>query len=97
MAYIIRIDKMRKSESRTGARSAPLPLPFRLIFLGVNFECKIRIHHNYKLGWYGMAVLRSAKRTLANVRRLNNSSDVIFYCSVGERSRALSLLNAAQI
>ena len=42
-------------------------------------------------------VLRSAKRAPANVRRLNNSSDVIFYCSVGERSRALALLNAAQM
>ena len=40
-------------------------------------------------------VLRSAKRAPSNVRRLNNSSDVIFYCSVGERSRALALLNAA--
>ena len=28
-------------------------------------------------------VLRSAKRAPANVRRLNNISDVIFYCSVG--------------
>ena len=42
-------------------------------------------------------MLRSANRAPANVRRLNNSSDVIFYCSVGERSRALALLNAAQI
>ena len=42
------------------------------------------------------SALRSAKRAPANVRRLNNSSDVIFYCSVGERSRALGLLNAAQ-
>ena len=41
-------------------------------------------------------VLRSAKRGPANVRRLNNISDVNFYCSVGERSRALALLNAAQ-
>ena len=40
-------------------------------------------------------VLRSAKRAAANVRLLYNSSDVIFYCSVGERSRALALLNAA--
>ena len=40
-------------------------------------------------------VLRSAKRAPANVRQLNNISDVIFYCSVGERSRALALLNAA--
>ena len=45
----------------------------------------------------GTPVLRSAKRALANVRRLNNSSDVIFYCSVSERSRALALLNAALI
>ena len=43
------------------------------------------------------SVLRSAKRAPANVRPLNNSSDVIFYCSVGERSRALALLNAALI
>ena len=42
------------------------------------------------------SVLRSAKRAPANVRRLNNISDVIFYCSVGERSRALALLHAAQ-
>ena len=42
-------------------------------------------------------VLRSAKRAPANVRRLNNISDVIFYCSVGESSRALALLNAAQV
>ena len=40
-------------------------------------------------------MLRSAKRAPANIRRLNNISDVIFYCSVGERSRALALLNAA--
>ena len=40
-------------------------------------------------------VLRSAKRALANVRRLNNISDVIFYCVVGERSRAFALLNTA--
>ena len=42
-------------------------------------------------------VLRSAKRAPANVRRLNNISDVIFYCSVGERSRALALLNGALV
>ena len=41
------------------------------------------------------SVLRSAKRAPENVRRLNNISDVIFYCLVGERSRALALLNAA--
>ena len=40
--------------------------------------------------------LRSAKQAPANVRRLNKISDVIFYCSVGERSQALALLNAAQ-
>ena len=40
-------------------------------------------------------VLRSAMRAPAKVRQLNNISDVIFYCSVGERSRALALLNAA--
>ena len=45
--------------------------------------------------YWNKPVLRSAKRVPANVRRLNNSSDVIFYCSVGERSRALALLNAA--
>ena len=43
------------------------------------------------------SVLRSAKRAPAKVRRLNNISDIIFYCSVGERSRALALLNAAQV
>ena len=43
-----------------------------------------------------LPVLRSAKRVPANDRPLNNSSDVIFYCSVGKRSRALALLNAAQ-
>ena len=43
------------------------------------------------------SVLRSAKRAPAIVRPLNNSSDVIFYCSVGERSRALALLNAALV
>ena len=42
------------------------------------------------------AVLRSAKRAPANVRRLNNISDVLISCSVGEHSRALALLNAAQ-
>ena len=42
------------------------------------------------------SVLRSAKRVSANVRRLNNISDIIFYCSVGERLQALALLNAAQ-
>ena len=42
-------------------------------------------------------VLRSAKPAAANVRRLNNISDVIFYCSVGERLRALALLNAALV
>ena len=41
-------------------------------------------------------VLRSAMRAPAKVRQLN-ISDVIFYCSVGERSRALALLNAAQV
>ena len=40
-------------------------------------------------------VLRSATRAPAKVRQLNNISDVIFYCLVGERSRALALLNAA--
>ena len=40
-------------------------------------------------------VLHSAMRAPAKVRQLNNISDVIFYCSVGERSRALALLNAA--
>ena len=44
------------------------------------------------------SVLRSAaKRAPANVRRQNNISDVIFYDSVGERSRALALLNAAPV
>ena len=36
-------------------------------------------------------------RAPAKVRQLNNISDVFFYCSVGERSRALALLNAAQV
>ena len=43
------------------------------------------------------AVLRSAKQAPANVRQLNNIPDVIFYCSVGERSWALALLNAALV
>ena len=52
--------------------------------------------------WFGLdnsrtPVLRSAKRVPANVRRLNNISDVVFYCSVGKRSRALALLKAAQV
>ena len=59
----------------------------------------------HPLVWYGQyhihvtvtPVLRSVKRAPANVRGLNNISDVIFYCSVGERSRALALLNAAQV
>ena len=38
------------------------------------------------------SVLRSAKRAPANIRRLNNISGVIFYCS-----RALALLNAALV
>ena len=42
-------------------------------------------------------MLRSVKRAPANVRALNNISDVIFFCSVGERSRALALLNAARV
>ena len=42
------------------------------------------------------SVLRSAKRAPANVRRLNNRKWRQSYCSVGERSRALALLNAAQ-
>ena len=40
-------------------------------------------------------VLRSAKRAPANVRRLNNRKWRQRYCSAGERSRALALLNAA--
>ena len=40
-------------------------------------------------------VLHSAERALANVYLLNNSFDVIFYCSEGERSQMLILLNAA--
>ena len=51
---------------------------------------------NYKRDWGNTTVLRSAKRAPANIRRLNNIFDVIFYCSFGERSRALALLNAAQ-
>ena len=42
-------------------------------------------------------VLRSAKRAPANVRRLNNRKWRQRYCSVGECSRALALLNAAQV
>ena len=41
-------------------------------------------------------VLRSAKRAPATVRRLNNRKWRQRYCLVGERSRALALLNAAQ-
>ena len=41
-------------------------------------------------------VLRSAKRAPANVRQLNNRKWRQSYCLVGERSRALALLNAAQ-
>ena len=40
-------------------------------------------------------VLRSVKRAPANVRRLNNRKWRQRYCLVGERSRALALLNAA--
>ena len=40
-------------------------------------------------------VLRSAKRAPANVRRLNNRKWRQRYCLVGERSRALALLNEA--
>ena len=42
-------------------------------------------------------VLRSSKRAPANVRRLNNRNIRQRYCSVGERSRALALLNAAMV
>ena len=54
----------------------------------------------YQLFTFGMThhcipVLRSAKRAPANVRRLNNRKCRQRYCSVGERSRALALLNAA--
>ena len=42
-------------------------------------------------------MLRSAKRAPANVRRLNNRKWRQSYCSVDERSRALALLNAAQV
>ena len=42
-------------------------------------------------------VLRSAKRAPANVRRLNNRKWRQRYCSVGECSRALALLNAALV
>ena len=41
-------------------------------------------------------VLRSAKRAPANVNRLNNRKRRQRYCLVGERWRALALLNAAQ-
>ena len=37
-----------------------------------------------------------SKASARDVRRQNNISDVIFYFSVGERSRALALLNAAR-
>ena len=58
----------------------------------------IQVSHFSSLELIGLSwspVLRSAKRAPANIRQLNNISDVIFYCSVGERSRALALLNAA--
>ena len=42
-----------------------------------------------------LPVLRSAKRAPANVRRLNNRKWRQRYYLVGERSRALALLNAA--
>ena len=44
---------------------------------------------------WSLPVLRSAKRAPANVRRLNNRKWRQRYCLVGERSRALALLNAA--
>ena len=47
--------------------------------------------------YINLPVLRSAKRAPAKFRRLNNISDIIFYCLVGERSRALALLNATQL
>ena len=42
-------------------------------------------------------MLRSAKRAPGNVRRLNNRKWRRRYCLVGECSRALALLNAAQL
>ena len=45
----------------------------------------------------GIPVLRSAKRTPAYVRRLNNRKRRQRYCLVGERSRALAMLNAAMV
>ena len=44
-----------------------------------------------------ISVLRSAKRAPANVHRLSNRKWRQRYCLVGERSRALALLNAAQV
>ena len=54
-------------------------------------------HPVYHILTFCLPVLRSAKRGPSNVRRLNNIFDVIFYCSVGERLRALALLNTAQV
>ena len=78
--------------------------PFRMILLGADFfSCNFvplirifmilfgRVFFYNKLELCIISVLRSAKQAPANVCRLNNISDVIFYCSVAERSRARSL------
>lgn len=47
------------------------------------------------LKWVVKPEANLAERVPANDCPLSNNFDVIFYCSVGERSEALTLLNAA--
>lgn len=47
------------------------------------------------LKWVVKSEANLAERVPANDCPLSNNFDVIFYCSVGERSGALTLLNAA--
>ena len=66
--------------------------------LWLHRESNPGLPHHWSCALYqSYPVLRSEKRAPANIRRLNNISDVIFYCLVRERSRALALLNAAQV
>ena len=61
------------------------------------FTLKTRSRNERQLCAAETTVLRSAKRAPANARRLNNRKWRQSYCSVGERSRALALLNAALV
>ena len=66
------------------------------IILGEMLLIQINLPLWKRIG-YTATVLRLAKRAPANVRRLNNRKWRQRYCLVGKRSRAIAVLNAAQV